>query len=75
MCQTKIWAFCIKNSKAFIFPSRYEGFGLPLLEAMSFGAAILSSNAASLSEVGGSVPIYFDPFDPMDLSQKLKLFR
>ncbi len=62
-----------KNSKAFIFPSRYEGFGLPLLEAMSFGAPILSSNAASLPEVGGSVPIYFDPFDPMDLSQKMKL--
>ena len=62
-----------KNSKAFIFPSRYEGFGLPLLEAMSFGAPILSSNAASLPEVGGSVPIYFDPSDPIDLSHKMEL--
>ena len=62
-----------ENSKAFIFPSRYEGFGLPLLESMSFGAPILSSNAASLPEVGGNVPIYFDPFDPIDLSQKMEL--
>ena len=62
-----------RNSKAFIFPSRYEGFGLPLLEAMSFGTPILSSNAASLPEVGGNVPIYFDPSDPVDLSQKMEL--
>ena len=62
-----------KNSKAFIFPSLYEGFGLPLLEAMYFGAPILSSNAASLPEVGGNVPIYFDPFDPIDLSKKMEL--
>ena len=62
-----------KNSNAFIFPSLYEGFGLPLLEAMSFGAPILSSNAASLPEVGGNVPIYFDPIDPIDLSQKMEL--
>ena len=62
-----------KNSNAFIFPSLYEGFGLPLLEAMSFGAPILCSNAASLPEVGGNVPIYFDPSDPIDLSQKMEL--
>ena len=62
-----------RNSKAFIFPSRYEGFGLPLLEAMSFGTPILSSNAASLPEVGGYVPIYFDPSDPIDLSHKMEL--
>ena len=62
-----------RNSKAFIFPSRYEGFGLPLLEAMSFGTPILSSNAASLPEVGGNVPIYFDPSDPVDLSHKMEL--
>ena len=62
-----------KNAKAFIFPSHYEGFGLPLLEAMSFGAPILCSKAASLSEVGEKVPIYFDPFDPIDLSKKMEL--
>ena len=62
-----------ENSKAFIFPSRYEGFGLPLLEAMYFGTPILSSNTACLPEVGGNVPIYFNPFDPMELSQKMEL--
>ena len=64
-----------RNSKAFIFPSRYEGFGLPLLEAMSFGTPILSSNAASLPEVGGNVPIYFDPSDPIELSHKMELLN
>ena len=63
------------NSKAFIFPSRYEGFGLPLLEAMSFGTPILCSKVTSLPEVGERVPIYFDPSDPMDLSQKMDLLN
>ncbi len=61
-----------RNSKAFIFPSRYEGFGLPMLEAMSFGTPILSSNSPSLPEVGGNAPIYFDPSDPIDLSHKME---
>ena len=64
-----------ENSKAFIFPSRYEGFGLPLLEAMSFGTPILCSKVTSLPEVGERVPIYFDPSDPMDLSQKMDLLN
>ena len=38
-------------------------FGLPLLEAMSFGCPVASSNGGSLPEVGGDVPVYFDPFD------------
>jgi glycosyltransferase involved in cell wall biosynthesis len=60
-----------QRSKAFLFPSLYEGFGLPLLEAMAFGTPILCSNAASLPEAGGNVPIYFDPSDPVDLSHKM----
>ncbi|UCF38412.1 MAG: glycosyltransferase family 4 protein [Acidobacteriota bacterium] len=45
----------------FVFPSLYEGFGLPLLEAMRCGAPILSSSAASLPEVAGDSAGYFDP--------------
>jgi glycosyltransferase involved in cell wall biosynthesis len=46
-----------------ILPSVYEGFGLPLLEAMACGAPILSSNTSSLTEVGGDAAHYFDPYD------------
>jgi glycosyltransferase involved in cell wall biosynthesis len=49
---------------ALIFPSRLEGFGLPLLEAMAAGCPVLSSNASSLPEVGGEAALYFSPDDP-----------
>jgi glycosyltransferase involved in cell wall biosynthesis len=45
----------------FAYPSLYEGFGLPLAEAMRCGAACLSSNASSLPEVGGDAVVYVDP--------------
>lgn len=44
-------------------PSFYEGFGLPLLEALSCGAPVISSNGGSLPEVGGEAAIYFDPYN------------
>ncbi len=55
----------------FVYPSLYEGFGLPVLEAMSCGAPALISNASSLPEVGGAAAEYFDPKDAEGLSQKL----
>lgn len=45
----------------FVFPSRYEGFGLPVLEAMACGAPVLSSRSSSLPEVGGDAVLYFTP--------------
>jgi glycosyltransferase involved in cell wall biosynthesis len=50
-----------KNAEAFIFPSLYEGFGLPILEAFSCGTACLLSNGGSLPEIGSDAAIYFDP--------------
>jgi glycosyltransferase involved in cell wall biosynthesis len=52
-----------ENALGFIFPSTYEGFGLPVLEAMSCGCPVLCSSAASLPEVGGPAALYFHPYD------------
>jgi len=56
---------------AFLFPSLYEGFGIPLLEAMVCGCPILASNAASVPEVCGSSVIYFDPEDVTSISKAI----
>jgi glycosyltransferase involved in cell wall biosynthesis len=49
------------SALAFVFPSLYEGFGIPVLEAFSCGCPCLLSNTSSLPEVGGEAAIYFDP--------------
>lgn len=49
------------NASALVFPSFYEGFGLPPLEAMSCGCPVISSNASSLPEVCGEAALYFNP--------------
>lgn len=53
----------------FVMPSRLEGFGLPLLEAMASGTPVISSNAASLPEIGSDAVLYFTPDDPVQLSE------
>ncbi|MDP2789575.1 MAG: glycosyltransferase family 1 protein [bacterium] len=52
-----------RNAHAYIFPSLYEGFGLPPLEAMAQGTPVLSSNAACMPEVLGDAVLYFNPQD------------
>ncbi len=51
------------RTKAFFFPSYFEGFGIPILESMAFGVPVVSSNAASLSEVAGDAALLLDPGD------------
>lgn len=63
----------MKHCKAFIFPSFYEGFGIPPLEALSTGACIVASKTASLPEIFGQTAHYISPYDPqVDLNQLLK---
>jgi len=50
------------------FPSRHEGFGLPVLEAMSYGAPVVASNAAAIPEAGGDAASYVPPTDPRALA-------
>ena len=55
--------YLYRNCAAFIFPSIYEGFGLPVLEALSYHCRVFSSNAASLCEFSGDVLSFFSPTD------------
>lgn len=50
-------------SSALIYPSLYEGFGFPILEAMACGAPVICSNTSSMPEVGGEIPYYISPTD------------
>ena len=59
------------GATALCLPSLYEGFGLPLLEAMRLGCPVLCSNAGSLPEVAGEAALYFDPRDEVELAQRL----
>ncbi len=53
-----------ERAALFVFPSRYEGFGFPPLEAMACGCPVVMSNRASLPEVGGESALYCDPDEP-----------
>lgn len=59
------------RTTALVFPSRYEGFGLPVLEAMSAGAPVVCADASSLPEVAGDAALYFDPLDHRALATQL----
>jgi glycosyltransferase involved in cell wall biosynthesis len=55
-----------------VYPSRYEGFGLPVLEAMSYGAPVIASAAAGIPEAGGDAALYVPPDDAAALAQALR---
>lgn len=62
----------IRGTRGVLFPSLYEGFGLPVLEAMSLGAPVLTSNQGSLPEVAGDAALQVDPYDVEAISQGIR---
>lgn len=61
------------NAQCFVYPSLYEGFGIPPLEAQACGCPCVVSNAASLPEVCATSVVYCDPFDVADMAKKIRL--
>lgn len=60
---------------AFVYPSHYEGFGLPVLEAMHCGAAVITSETSSLPGVGGDAVLYIDPTSKESLIEKMSMLN
>jgi len=61
-----------ENALCFVFPSRYEGFGIPPLEAMSCGCPVLAARIEALREVCGNAAHYFDPADHRELARLIR---
>lgn len=71
LTSTKLTAV-YRQAEVFVFPSIYEGFGFPLLEAMAAGVPSIAARSSSLPEVGGDAALYFDPEDPAELERLLE---
>jgi len=64
-------SYLVKRSDLFVFPALYEGFGIPVIEAMACGVAVVASNAGSLPEVLGEASLQFDPYSVDDIADKM----
>src|SRR4029077_19969249 len=62
----------IRGARAVVFPSLYEGFGLPVLEAMLLGTPVVTSRASSLPEIAGDAALYVNPYDTDGIAEAIK---
>jgi glycosyltransferase involved in cell wall biosynthesis len=69
---TNALRYLYRGAYCFVFPSLYEGFGLPPVEAMTFGCPVITSNVSCLPEVCGNAALYVDPYDVKDIRRKLE---
>ena len=61
-----------RNCYAFLYPSLFEGFGMPVLEALTLGAPVICSNTTSLPEVAGDAALLVDPLDPRAIAAAMQ---
>ncbi|MFZ2490348.1 MAG: glycosyltransferase family 1 protein, partial [Thermoanaerobaculia bacterium] len=61
-----------ERAEAFVFPSIYEGFGFPMLEAMGHGVPVIAARSSSLPEVGGDAALFFEPASSAELERQLR---
>jgi glycosyltransferase involved in cell wall biosynthesis len=62
----------IQGARAVLFPSLYEGFGLPVLEAMQLGTPVVTSSTSSLPEIAGDAALYVNPYDTYQIAQAIR---
>ncbi len=70
-CNDNELVFLYQNALCFVFPSLYEGFGFPLLEAFACGCPVASSPGGSLKEIGADAALYFNPKDILDIRETI----
>jgi glycosyltransferase involved in cell wall biosynthesis len=61
------------DAEMLVLPSLYEGFGFPALEAMLYNCPVALANSSCLPEIGGNAALYFDPYSPEEMSEKMSL--
>ncbi len=61
--------YLMSGAKVFVLPSLYEGFGIPVIEAMACGTPVITSNISSLPEIAGNAAIFVDPYDIDSISK------
>ncbi len=64
-------ALFYQRASVFVYPSYYEGFGLPILEAMTLGAPVITSQISSLPEVAGEAALFINPYHPLELAEAI----
>jgi glycosyltransferase involved in cell wall biosynthesis len=71
LCERNLASY-YRGAIALVFPSLYEGFGLPVVEAMACGTPVITSNSTALPEIGGQAALYVDPTSELDIASAIE---